>query len=1707
LSITPETDAEFAAELIADALIEEARASSGHRRLYLGRFIGTQPAQLFSALLARVDPAESLSVSSATQTIALRAIPLGETETGTRFLVPYLVGEVGQNAGSAGFAALLRDEVPTGDAQRVLLILDDNPVETVRTAAEDAAKLQSLAWDQLTMAATSSSSGTTAVLLGAVLRDDAASRRLPRNANSLASLRRLSIMPDAEVVGRNLDELGCYLSDPRAYQDPSHRLARSGERRGQLESWLAPGQNFEGALTAKYEEITNVGLARVLGAVTPFGLDYSAFTLDDLPEVRRQTRTVRLAYPLAVRGAACASLGTRAAVWKPGGGGFGVALSGAVTERNTASITWSDGRQADVEVVPGDREISITAEGDGWRFAQLRYAGQNADLAVFLDAGQWAPFEATLDLDLGASAFRTSEQPRLLALGPAGALLGQPDLERPDVRSQDGEPEPCFARMGGEVHPIDLLVSSGPEDEDEDDSNIDDDSFDGDTPEETDPTDDEPEPEPPPPPRTSNPPRVASVAHALLKTRQELGSPSFLVTTDDARGLVGNILTPGVFELASQKLSTDIDGLAIEKQILEHPDVTAFIIARTNGHPVLDRHPYLDNLILDSLPAGPLTELTEARINLFEVLVPCGSVHAIAAGIGVEEARAYVDAYHRLLDELLAGGRFSAEHEKVFLYDAVVDPNSGELFIAPTNPLSVAYLLELSEQVDRWLPRAGDVLERDLEALSPRHLIPYFHLQRKWYETGAAAPLLWRRYRSDSEPATSDHRPAYITKRVKHFLRIHPEYADERQTLALAFYEPGDGATVVSALRRLVGPYRDSQTKLPPLPRLQIILVTSSDARTQIEALAGGELISTDQYIATDRLLRDRVEVVRTEAASPPEFAHLSFVFESANSIDRPPATVDVGARAGTLFVGGLAAVPGRHMERDRNETTFMWGTFVRGEQGGALTNLTRKLLELVSGMPRDPIATGRTRMPSIQIGSGFLTDLYASSAWVVHLDKLLGLEAFAPEATGRHARYLIDYEDRLDLAQPGLDAITATSRIAPYRLALSQAFTGLGKATEAGLDRLLQMFNGVSGRWSLDLVGANPNDLNERIGLACAIASLQDLDGGLHGDAVAGLVLPLDEVLEALPSAARPSKGRFCDDLLYVRMPLEEARPVLRCRILEVKYRGSTDAGATIVARRQLERAHSWLFAAFADDTSPQHMFRARDLAELLRAAATRLSAFDLMDSARRTSLEPALDAVARGNFDLRLDYRVQGRQLEGDFVSIEADSAAPAHRQLLPGDGLTLGHLRLGRPALEALAAGRPLLRPPGLATVGYNNDDGEPGSEEGCPGTGDGGPINDVPLGSGSSAASGSEDAVEVAPERSRAEVPIVGARLDAAFAKYGLAVEPFAPELAQVGPSVVRFRTRTLGKLSITEVERRARDLGREIAAPGEVQIGDVPGFVTVDVPRADRETVPLIDVLAPLDREPQMPGALNFVVGVAPSGEVRIADLSRLPHLLVAGATGSGKSVFLRGLLVELLRARTPDQLRLMIIDPKRLDFSAFVHAPHLRGQQIISDPDVALDQLSTSLRTEIDWRQPILENAGVSSAAEFYQTGGTLEVLPQLVILVDEFADLVLAGTDRRAFSEIVQRYAQLTRAYGIFLVLATQRPSVDIITGSIKANLTARVAFSLPSYRDSMTIIDRTGAQDLLGDGDLLFYRNGKIERLQAPFTSIGDVNTAVNR
>ncbi len=1708
------------ADLIAEAILDEVRSLAGPRRLYMGQVFGVSISEILEALLRRASPETTWKIEiKGGKTFTLKAIAIGETESGPRLLVPYMSGKRGTNSGAQGFSGNLRDAAAAEeDSAQVLLILDDKPDETIITACEDASRLFELSWQKLSERACTPACPAVAEVLTAVRQDDEQGNRLPRTRASLEVLADLAMLNEPDEVGRDLHRLGSYLCDPEVAVNPLRRLRRAAEERLALDRMTSPGLDLLQELASRYGQSGNAGIERVIDAVTPFGLDYAKFALDDLGPPRRLSRAFRIAFPLAVNGgAAIAALGGRAAIWVRGGGQFGLKLSAPATEHAVATISWSDGSDEELEIVSGDREILIQTEGIGWRFAAVQLGDQRAELAILLDEGQWAPYESSLDLDLSASAFRCKGEPHVLAMNASSELVQPPNIFRAPDDTEDGEPEDCIAELSGEKHSIRFLIESSI------DTEVDDDDGDGagaDGEAGGDPDDDDEGRDPEgsgdggqPTEGRKKPPVVASVPHARLSAKrqgQEIGQSSFRVSLHDDRGWIGNILSP-VAELKPQTLYRNVDGLDLERQILANPSVTAFSLA-DGGE--LERYAYLDELALDGLPADAVADFMSARTALFARLTPAGSAHAVGAGIGLAEAAEYVAAYCRLVEGLLIDQRFAAEYERILLMDAVSVPESGELLLAPTNPLNLAFLIELSNHVESWLDRAKDLHDDDVESLSTRHLVPYFSLGAgagKSFETGAEAPLLWRRYRPTAQATPGEYRSKHISKTIKHFLSVHPEYQDERQRLALAFYEPGAGTAVLESLREWMRPLLNSDA-LSRVPQLDIWLIAETPTRTWLDAISVGEAgpdSNSSRYFETDRVLRERMRVFHRSSAEKPSFVHLAFVFESA--LDAAPATVALDARAGTLFVDGLATAPGRQVQTGQNEKTFLWGTFCDPRQTGVLADLNSKLLQLVSGMPRNLILPGHTRMPSVSIQSVFLDDLYLSSVWVVHLDKLLGLEAFAPNARGQQARYLIDYEGGVDSAQPGLDAITGTARIEPYKLALTQALMeDVGKPTESGLDRLLQIFNGVSGRWALDLVGANPNQLHERIGLAIAISAVMDLDCGFDTESgtSVGVVLPMDEVLDAVPR--QPDKDNFCDDLLYVRLTLGEERPVLHCRLLEVKYRKSTDSETLETVRKQLTRAHAWLLSTFGDIVSPQHLFRARDLAQLLREAATRSAAFNLLELTAETRIdfEKSLNSVAAGEFDLHLDYREGTDTLFGDFVSIEPENSVEVHRQRLNGEGLSFGHLRLGRPAIEALAGGKALVRPVGLPFLHFNGDvlpdaqddagEQEAGEQEAGEQEAGEQPVPTAGPTVAEEDSSAPPGRINFAPP---SDLAVIGGRLDSVFRKYKLTVEPFVPGLAQVGPSVIRFRTRTQGTLSITEVERRSRDIGREIAAPGAVRIGDEPGFVSVDVPRESCETVHLDDVLPILDRDSGRPGALQFVVGVAPSGDVRVADLSRLPHLLVAGATDSGKSVFLKGMLLELLRARTPEQLQMLIVDPKRLDFGVFANDAHLIGRSVISNPNEALATLNEILSSEIARRQPIIERAHVSSATEFYEAGGTMEELPALVILIDEFADLVLAADDRRAFHEIVQRYVQLTRAYGIFLVLAIQRPTVELLTGSIKTNLSARIAFSLPTRQDSMTVIDRPGAENLLGHGDMLFYVRSKVERLQAPFTSREDI------
>ncbi len=333
------------------------------------------------------------------------------------------------------------------------------------------------------------------------------------------------------------------------------------------------------------------------------------------------------------------------------------------------------------------------------------------------------------------------------------------------------------------------------------------------------------------------------------------------------------------------------------------------------------------------------------------------------------------------------------------------------------------------------------------------------------------------------------------------------------------------------------------------------------------------------------------------------------------------------------------------------------------------------------------------------------------------------------------------------------------------------------------------------------------------------------------------------------------------------------------------------------------------------------------------------------------------------------------------------------------------------------------------------------------------------------------------------------------LERVIGEYDIKIYPIDPTEADVGPTVTRFKIRPRPGQRISKLQAIAEDLVYRLALQTTPLIESIPGtpFVGVDLPSRDRKTINLEDVLEQLPEAG--PGELPFIVGVAPDGELVTADLAACPHLLVGGSTSSGKSVFLRSLLVCLLEAHSPASLQLLIIDPKRTDFSFFNDLPHLIGGDVVSDAERA-KHLLLSLTDEMRRRQKIMQ--GRSMRIQDFNQRFPEEALPMITVVIDEYAQLVslMSKHERADFERELMQVAAVARASGIHLILATQRPSADVVTGVLKANLPASVAFKVATRTNSNIVLDTGGAENLMGRGDLRFKKaSGEILRLQAPY------------
>ncbi len=353
----------------------------------------------------------------------------------------------------------------------------------------------------------------------------------------------------------------------------------------------------------------------------------------------------------------------------------------------------------------------------------------------------------------------------------------------------------------------------------------------------------------------------------------------------------------------------------------------------------------------------------------------------------------------------------------------------------------------------------------------------------------------------------------------------------------------------------------------------------------------------------------------------------------------------------------------------------------------------------------------------------------------------------------------------------------------------------------------------------------------------------------------------------------------------------------------------------------------------------------------------------------------------------------------------------------------------------------------------------------------------------------------------------EIPMKRVALENALEKFGV---PAKVQSVVIGPTVTRYEIAMPEGISVKRILSLDADIAYALSAQGQIRIeAPIPGrsIVGIEVPNSKVAKVSIKDVLQ--SKEFSMsPSPLTFALGKDIAGAVKICNLQKMPHLLVAGTTGSGKSVCLNTIIVSILYKAAPDEVKFIMIDPKQVELSMYEGLPHLVVPKVITDANKAVNALQWAV-DEMERRFNLISEARVRNIGEYNQMddvkSGKKKKMPYLVIIFDEFADFMVEH--KNEIESKIQRLAQKARAAGIHLILATQRPSTDVVTGTIKANFPARIAFKVASRVDGEVILGSTGAEKLLGWGDMLYKpADSAPARLQGCFIDTPETKDIVN-
>ena len=321
----------------------------------------------------------------------------------------------------------------------------------------------------------------------------------------------------------------------------------------------------------------------------------------------------------------------------------------------------------------------------------------------------------------------------------------------------------------------------------------------------------------------------------------------------------------------------------------------------------------------------------------------------------------------------------------------------------------------------------------------------------------------------------------------------------------------------------------------------------------------------------------------------------------------------------------------------------------------------------------------------------------------------------------------------------------------------------------------------------------------------------------------------------------------------------------------------------------------------------------------------------------------------------------------------------------------------------------------------------------------------------------------------------------------------------------GPTITRYEVQPASGVKVSKIVNLSNDIALSLAAPDVRIEAPIPGkaAVGIEVPHSGNIKVRIRDIIS-TKKFQKADGKLTMALGKGIDGDAIITNLAKMPHLLIAGATGSGKSVCINTLITSLLYKSTPEELKLILVDPKKVELSTYKGLPHL-FTPVVTDPKKASNVLKLVVN-EMEKRYELFSDSGTRGIESYNKKVDEEDKMPYIVVIIDELSDLMMVAANE--VEDNICRLAQMSRAAGIHLIIATQRPSVDVITGLIKANIPSRISFAVSSQTDSRTILDMGGAEKLLGKGDMLFapVDASKPKRIQGAFMSDEEINKIVN-